>query len=304
MATTEEAIILFLNAPVRAFTTAYPKMESTEEFGDYVKNAIVLVMSLKEVPEAGAAHQVLDTLEQARAAFTLMYPDEASSAEFVKLETVLGPYLRVMDRLVQGLPAAAAETVPLSAPYEVLVAVHPAMSPTLECQTFLVDGLMVVGAARNGTDPRTARRLLDNVEKDYLVLRQKFPVEVESPEFLTLGAVLLPHIRQLEEVAKQTPDPTPAEALAQLLDAAVRGNAGQAAGAPEVQVKRYREEKEYERDAQRMVAAGWRIEAQSSQRGNVKIGSTMLKAGVFLPWAMMRPSRKGDPITVTWLRGG
>jgi hypothetical protein len=66
---------------------------------------------------------------------------------------------------------------------------------------------------------------------------------------------------------------------------------------------RYKDEKEYEREARRLLADGWRIEAQSSQRGNVKMGSTMLKAGVFLPWAMMRPSRKGDPVTVTWLRG-
>ena len=76
------------------------------------------------------------------------------------------------------------------------------------------------------------------------------------------------------------------------------------AAAPQIQVKRYKNEKDYEREARRMLAEGWRIEGQSSQRGNVNMGQTVLKAGVFLPWAMMRPSRKGDPITVTWLRGG
>jgi hypothetical protein len=74
--------------------------------------------------------------------------------------------------------------------------------------------------------------------------------------------------------------------------------------APAVKVMRYKNTKDYERDARQMLAQGWRIEAQTSQRGRVNMGRTVLKAGVFLPWAVMRPSRKGDPITVTWLRGG
>jgi hypothetical protein len=74
-------------------------------------------------------------------------------------------------------------------------------------------------------------------------------------------------------------------------------------GPPEVEVKRYKNDKDYERDARRMLAAGWRMEGQSSHQGKVSMGRTVLKAGVFLPWAMMRPSRKGDPISVTWLRG-
>ena len=32
------------------------------------------------------------------------------------------------------------------------------------------------------------------------------------------------------------------------------------------------------------------------------MGRTLVKAGLFLPWAVMRPSRKGDPLTVTWVR--
>ena len=81
-------------------------------------------------------------------------------------------------------------------------------------------------------------------------------------------------------------------------------SATQARSAPEIEVKRYKDAKDYERDARRMVAAGWHMEGQSGQRGKVNMGRTVLKAGVFLPWVMMRPSRKGDPITVTWLRGG
>ena len=32
------------------------------------------------------------------------------------------------------------------------------------------------------------------------------------------------------------------------------------------------------------------------------MGRTLVKAGLFLPWAVMRPSRQGDPLTVTWVR--
>jgi hypothetical protein len=73
---------------------------------------------------------------------------------------------------------------------------------------------------------------------------------------------------------------------------------------PAVKVMRYKNTKDYERDARLMLAQGWRMEGQTGQRGRVNMGRTVLKAGVFLPWAVMRPSRKGDPITVTWLRGG
>lgn len=83
-----------------------------------------------------------------------------------------------------------------------------------------------------------------------------------------------------------------------------RSYSGISGAAPEIHVKCYKDEKYYERDARHLLAAGWRIEAQSSHQGKVKVGSTMLKAGVFLPWAVMRPARKGDPITVTWMRGG
>jgi hypothetical protein len=73
---------------------------------------------------------------------------------------------------------------------------------------------------------------------------------------------------------------------------------------PQVADKQYKDAKAYERDARTMLAQGWRMEGQSSTQGKVRMGRTVLKAGVFLPWAVMRPSRKGAPITVTWLRGG
>ena len=69
-----------------------------------------------------------------------------------------------------------------------------------------------------------------------------------------------------------------------------------------VVVRTYRSATEYERDAAEMARKGWIPQGQSSQRGKVNMGRTMGKAVVFLPWAVMRPSRKGDPITVTWVR--
>ena len=85
---------------------------------------------------------------------------------------------------------------------------------------------------------------------------------------------------------------------------AVQARQATQARAPEVQIKSYKDAKAYERDAGTMLAQGWRMEGQSGTQGKVRMGRTVLKAGVFLPWAVMRPSRKGDPITVTWLRGG
>jgi hypothetical protein len=72
-------------------------------------------------------------------------------------------------------------------------------------------------------------------------------------------------------------------------------SASQAPSAPEVEVKRYKDAKDYEREARRMLAAGWRMEGQSGERGRVNMGRTVLKAGVFLPWAVMRAIAQGRP---------
>lgn len=73
-------------------------------------------------------------------------------------------------------------------------------------------------------------------------------------------------------------------------------------GRPQVQVKTYKNEREFQRDAQRMTVAGWRIEGQSSRNQNTAIGRTAGKAvltgGVGL--ILMGRSKKGDTITVTW----
>lgn len=73
-------------------------------------------------------------------------------------------------------------------------------------------------------------------------------------------------------------------------------------GRAEVKVRRYKNEKQYEREARLMLAAGWHIEGQSGGSGKVNMGRTVGKAVVLLPWAFMRPSRKGDTVTVTWVR--
>ena len=69
-----------------------------------------------------------------------------------------------------------------------------------------------------------------------------------------------------------------------------------------VDVKTYRSQDEYERDARSRIAAGWRVQATTSSHGKVNMGRTIVKAGLFLPWAVMRPSCQGDPLTVTWVR--
>src|SRR5438132_292260 len=75
---------------------------------------------------------------------------------------------------------------------------------------------------------------------------------------------------------------------------------GIAAQPARIEVKTYRNEDEYERDAPRMVAQGRKMEAPNARQGKVNVGRTLVKGRLFLPWAVMRPSRKGDSLTVTW----
>ncbi|TAN32126.1 SHOCT domain-containing protein [bacterium] len=83
-----------------------------------------------------------------------------------------------------------------------------------------------------------------------------------------------------------------------------QNNSPSANAAPQVDVNTYRNEDDYERDARSRIPLGWRPLSTTTARGKVNMGRTLLKAGVFLPWAVMRPSRKGDPVTVTWVREG
>jgi len=52
-----------------------------------------------------------------------------------------------------------------------------------------------------------------------------------------------------------------------------------AVAGPEVMVRRYKDQKDYERDARELLAAGWSIEAQSTQQGNVKMGPPWSRRG-------------------------
>jgi hypothetical protein len=73
-------------------------------------------------------------------------------------------------------------------------------------------------------------------------------------------------------------------------------------GAETVQVREYASAQEYEADAQKRVAAGWSIQGQSNAGGNIAPGGTAAKAVVFLPWALLSPSRKSGTATVVWVR--
>jgi hypothetical protein len=74
---------------------------------------------------------------------------------------------------------------------------------------------------------------------------------------------------------------------------------------PEIRVKEYKSAKEFEADAQRMIAAGWRLQDQVAQAGHVNVGRTatgaVLTGGFSL---LLGASRTKGKITVTWLRGG
>jgi hypothetical protein len=69
-----------------------------------------------------------------------------------------------------------------------------------------------------------------------------------------------------------------------------------------VKVKTYKNAKDYEKDAAKMLEDGWQIQGQSSSQGRVRMGRTIVKGAVLLPWAIMRPSRKGEKMTVTWIK--
>jgi len=73
---------------------------------------------------------------------------------------------------------------------------------------------------------------------------------------------------------------------------------------PQVKVKSYRDEHEYQRDAQKMLRGGWHIEGQSDKDRKIAIGRTAVKGLLTgaIGLVLMGRSKKGDTITVTWVR--
>jgi hypothetical protein len=73
----------------------------------------------------------------------------------------------------------------------------------------------------------------------------------------------------------------------------------------EVKIKEYKDSKEFEKDAQKMMNAGWQPEDQSQRGGHVNVGRTatgaVLTGGLSL---LLGASRTKGKITVTWIRGG
>ncbi len=67
-------------------------------------------------------------------------------------------------------------------------------------------------------------------------------------------------------------------------------------------VKTYPNARAYEADAPAMIAKGYRIEGQLAAPGHVNAGRTLVKAAVFMPWGLLRPSRQGSKFVVTWVR--
>lgn len=59
-----------------------------------------------------------------------------------------------------------------------------------------------------------------------------------------------------------------------------------------VEIRQYKNAKEYERDAQKRIRDGWRIEGQTETDGNANQWRSVL----------LMPSRPGGRITITWMK--
>ena len=71
--------------------------------------------------------------------------------------------------------------------------------------------------------------------------------------------------------------------------------------AQEVKVKEYKNAKDYEKDAKKMLKDGWTIQEQDQKEGHVNVGRTTLKALIFLPTLLVKDKSKGKTM-VTYLR--
>jgi hypothetical protein len=67
-------------------------------------------------------------------------------------------------------------------------------------------------------------------------------------------------------------------------------------------IRHYKDEKSYLKDANEMLANGYSQQNQNGKDGKFNVGRTVAKGLIFLPWAILRPSRQGEQITVMWIR--
>jgi hypothetical protein len=71
-----------------------------------------------------------------------------------------------------------------------------------------------------------------------------------------------------------------------------------------VKVKSYKNDKEFEKDAGKMMKDGWRLQAQSGKERHTAIGRTagkaLLTGGVGL--LLSGRSKKGDSVTAMWVK--
>lgn len=70
-----------------------------------------------------------------------------------------------------------------------------------------------------------------------------------------------------------------------------------------VEVRTYKSEKEFEKDAQKRLNSGWRMEGQTATKGHVSIARTLVKSNLALGLGLLTGfSRTRDKVTVTWIR--
>ena len=72
----------------------------------------------------------------------------------------------------------------------------------------------------------------------------------------------------------------------------------------ESQTKRYKDEKEFDKDAHKMLKGGWRVGHKSVESGTVRVGRSLLKSALTLSLIPNEHnvSRGPEQIVVTWIR--
>lgn len=74
----------------------------------------------------------------------------------------------------------------------------------------------------------------------------------------------------------------------------------------EIKVREYKNAKDYEKDARKMLKDGWRAEEQDEKKGTVAVGTTVRNAILTGGIGLLLGGRAHtkDKIVVTWKRGG
>ena len=156
--------------------------------------------------------------------------------------------------------------------------------------TFQFDALDVRGKVVLGIEGCTSKQELDAFFRELVAANSNIVVELAHPSH---GLTDLEH-EAAEKEAKQAIKFNEDEEKRRKAALGLR---------PEVKVKIYNNHKDYEHDAKKMSKDGWFPEGQTGARGGASLAGTgakiLLTGGL---GAITGFSRKGDKITVTWVK--